>query len=140
MSDELAFVDTNVLVYAVSRDEPAKQAKARIILQRGFAEGCYVISTQVLLELYVNVTQKTKIRLPPREALDYVRALTEWPVIETTPSLVLAALALADGARISVWDAAIVEAARIGGCRRVLSEDLGSGHSYGGVTVENPFL
>jgi predicted nucleic acid-binding protein len=140
MSDELSFVDTNVLVYAVSRDEPEKQVKARAILERGFADGCYVISTQVLLELYVNVTQKAKIRLPPREALDYAKALTQWPVIETNTDLVLAAFALADRAKISVWDAAIVEAARVGGCRRVLSEDLGSGHSYGGVMVENPFL
>ena len=59
MKGELAaFVDSNVLVYAVSRTEPEKQKKARVIVERGFAEGCFAISTQVLLEVYVNITQK----------------------------------------------------------------------------------
>lgn len=56
-----------------------------------------------------------------------------------TPELVLEALGLAERVRISPWDAAILEAARRAGCTRVLSEDLGDGQVYGGVTVENPF-
>jgi predicted nucleic acid-binding protein len=62
MRDDLAaFLDTNVLVYAVSLDEPDKQKRAREIVARGFAEGCYAVSTQVLLELYVNVTVRTRM-------------------------------------------------------------------------------
>ncbi|HXM71068.1 MAG TPA: PIN domain-containing protein, partial [Thermoanaerobaculia bacterium] len=92
MSAELAaFVDSNVLVYAVSDDEPNKQATARAIVARGFAEGCFCISTQVMLEVYVNVTRKAKVGLPLGEALEYVRALAEWPVVEMTSGLVLAA-------------------------------------------------
>jgi predicted nucleic acid-binding protein len=140
MSAELAaFVDSNVLVYAVSDDEPIKQARARAIVARGFAEGCFCISTQVMLEVYVNITHKAKVGLPLGEALEYVRAFAEWPVVEMTSGLVLAALGLAQRAKISPWDAAILEAARQAGCTRVLSEDLGHGRSYGGVTVENPF-
>lgn len=140
MSVELvAFVDSNVLVYAVSNDEPEKQSRAREIVARGFTEGCFAISTQVMLEVYVNVTRKAKIGLPPREAFEYVRALAEWPVIEMTPELVLAALGLAQRSQISPWDAAILEAARQAGCKRVLSEDLGDGQIYGGIAVENPF-
>ncbi len=134
-----AFVDTNVLVYAVSDDEPEKQRRAREIVSRGFAEGCYAISTQVMLELYVNVTKKARIGLPPAEAFEYVRALSQWPVIEMTPELVLAALSLSERSMISPWDAAILEAARQAGCPRVLTEDLAEGQSYVGVTVENPF-
>jgi len=38
MSAEVeAFVDSNVLVYAVSRDEPEKQERAQAIVARGFA-------------------------------------------------------------------------------------------------------
>lgn len=139
MSVELAFVDSNVLVYAVSHDEPEKQRKARDIVTRGFAEGGFAISTQVMLEVYVNITRKARIGLPAREALEYVSAFTEWPVVEMTPDLVMAALGLAQRSQISAWDAAILEAARRAGCTRVLSEDLGSGQSYGGITVENPF-
>lgn len=140
MSADLeAFVDSNVLIYAVSGDHPEKQRRAREIVARGFTEGCYAISAQVMLEVYVNVTRKAKIGLSPAEAFEYVRAFEEWRVVETTPQLVLRALGLAQRASISAWDAAIVEAARQAGCRRVLSEDLSDGHAYGEVTIENPF-
>jgi len=138
-ADLVAFVDSNVLVYAVSHREPEKQSKARAIVAQGFAEGIYAISTQVMLEAYVNVTQKAKIALQPREAFEYIRAFTEWPVVEMTPDMVLAALNLAQSAQISPWDAAIIEAARRAGCKKVLSEDLSAGQTYGGITVENPF-
>ena len=138
-ADLAAFVDSNVLVYAVSDDEPEKQQRAREIVARGFTEGCFAISTQVMLEVYVNITRKSKIGLPPRQAFEYVRALAEWPVVEMTPELVLAALELAERSKISPWDAAILETARQAGCSKVLSEDLGDGQSYGGITVENPF-
>jgi predicted nucleic acid-binding protein len=41
--------------------------------------------------------------------------------------------------QISYWDAAIIEAARILGCRVVLTEDLSDGQNYDGMRVENPF-
>lgn len=134
------FVDSNVLVYAVSQDEPEKQSIAREIVARGFTEGCFAISTQVMMEVYVTITRKAKVGLPARQAFEYVRAFAEWPVVEMTPELVLAALGLSQRSRISPWDAAILEAARQAGCKTVLSEDLGDGHVYSGITVENPFL
>ncbi|HEV2851186.1 MAG TPA: PIN domain-containing protein [Thermoanaerobaculia bacterium] len=138
-ADLVAFVDSNVLVYAVSNDEPEKQSRAREIVARGFTEGCFAISTQVMLEVYVNVTRKAKIGLPAQEAFEYVQAFAEWPVIEMTPEMVLSALGLAQRSKISPWDAAILEAARQAGCKTVLSEDLGDGQIYQGITVENPF-
>ena len=56
-----------------------------------------------------------------------------------SPELVLSALGLAQRAKISPGDAAILEAARRFGCKRVLSEDLGNRHVYEGITIENPF-
>ncbi len=50
------------------------QNRARKIA-RGFSEGCYAISTQVMLELYVDITKKARIGLSPSEAFEYVRAL-----------------------------------------------------------------
>lgn len=138
-ADLSAFVDSNVLVYAVSQDAPEKQARAREIVARGFTEGCFAISTQVMLEVYVNITKKAKIGLPAHEAFEYVRSFVEWPVVDMTPALVLASLDLAQRSQISPWDAAIVMAARHIGCKKVLSEDLGDGQLYGGITVENPF-
>jgi predicted nucleic acid-binding protein len=138
-ADLAAFVDSNVLVYAVSDNEPEKQRRAREIVALGFTEGCFAISTQVMLEVYVSITRKAKVGLSHGVAFDYVREFTEWRVIETTPELVLAALSLAERTQISPWDAAILEAARQAGCKRVFSEDLNPGQNYGGVMVENPF-
>ena len=140
MSGEIeALVDTNVLVYAMARDPPDKHARAREIVERGFRDGCYAISTQVLFELYVTLTRKLAKAVPKEIALDFVQALSDWPVVDVDAALALTAIRLSHRARISVWDAAIVEAARRIGCDLVISEDLSDGQSYEGVRVENPF-
>lgn len=141
MSAELdSFVDTNILVYAVSRSEEGKHDIALAIVKRGFEEGCYTISTQVLLEFYVTVTRKLKTPLSPADALAFATALSQWRVVGHSPELVLSALATAQRFQISTWDAAILEAARQARCSQVLSEDLSHGTSYDGVLVTNPLL
>jgi predicted nucleic acid-binding protein len=67
------------------------------------------------------------------------RAPDEREKAEITTDLVLAATATRERFKISYWDAAIIEAARLLGCEVVLSEDLGDGQDYAGVRVENPF-
>ena len=133
-----AFVDTNVLLYAVSTasDEADKRVTARAILDRDDL----VLSSQVLQEFYVQATRATKAdRLPHDSAVNLIESWLRFRVIETTVPLVLQALATAARWRISYWDAAIIEAARRGGCPEVLSEDLQPGMNFGGVTVRNPF-
>ena len=133
-----AFVDTNVLLYGVStvRDEADKQVTARAILDRDDI----VLSAQVLQEFYVQATRSTKAdRLAHDTAVSLIESWLRFRVIETSVSLVQQALATAARWRISYWDAAIVEAARIGNCPIVLSEDLQPGMNFAGVTVRNPF-
>ena len=133
------FVDTNVLLYAVSTasDESAKRGAARAILERDDL----VLSVQVLQEFYVQATRPTKPeRLDHEPAVTLIDSWLRFRVIGTTISLLQHALASARRWRISYWDAAIVEAARIGGCPTLLSEDLQAGMNFAGVTVENPFM
>ena len=134
-----AFVDTNVLLYAVSTAgaEAAKRLTARAILEREDL----VLSVQVLQEFYVQATRPTKPdRLAHDPAVTLIESSLRFRVIETTVPLMAHALATALRWRISYWDAAIVEAARIGGCSTLLSEDLQPGMNFAGVTVENPFM
>ena len=134
----MAFVDTNVLLYAVSR-EPAEQEKARRA-DEILAAGDVVLSTQVLQEFYVQATRPSRAHpLDHERAAGLVEAFLRFPVQELTNAIVLAALATRERFGISYWDAAIVEASRAAGCDVVLSEDLGDGADYGGVRVENPF-
>lgn len=134
----MRFVDTNVLLYAVSR-EPDEQLKARraneILDSRDIA-----LSVQVLQEFYVQATRDSRSgRLTHEQAVGIVESLRLCPTQETTLALVLDAMKTRQRFQISYWDAAILEAARELGCKVVLSEDLGDGQDYGGVRVENPF-
>ena len=134
----MRFVDTNVLLYAISRDpgESAKADRARELL----SDRRLGLSTQVLQEFYVQATRATRAdRLSHRQATDLVTSFTRFPVQEITVELVLAALQTRDRYGLSYWDAAIIEAGRLLGCDQVLSEDLGDGQDYGGITVIDPF-
>ena len=132
------FVDTNVLLYAASTavDELEKRTAARAILDRDDL----VLSTQVLQEFYVQATRATKQdRLAHDTAVALVESWLRFRIVETSVPLVRQALATAARWRISYWDAAIVEAARLADCPEVFSEDLQSGMRFAGVTVRNPF-
>lgn len=134
----MRFVDTNVLLYAISRD-PDEHDKAQraneILTGRDLA-----LSVQVLQELYVQATRPSRPDgLTHEQATKLVESLLRFPVAEITTGVMLAALATRERFRISYWDAAILESARSLSCEVVLSEDLAEGEDYGGVRVENPF-
>ncbi len=134
----MRFVDTNVLLYAVStaRDEARKTAVARAILEGHDL----ALSVQVLQEFYVQATRSSRTdRLTHRQALSLVESWLRFPVQETTVPLLTAAADTAHRHHLSYWDAAVVEAARTLGCATVLSEDLSHGRDFGGVRIENPF-
>jgi predicted nucleic acid-binding protein len=137
MNGDRAFVDTNVLVYAVDTNSPSKRVRAQSLLAE--LAGSIVISTQVLLEFYVTATRKLAKPLSPEDAERRVHELSGTDVVEVTAPIVRTAVALSRAHRLSVWDALIVESARARGCRRLLSEDLQDGREFGIVRVENPF-
>ena len=134
----MRFVDTNVLLYAVSRD-PEEQDKAsranEILAGRDVA-----LSVQVLQEFYVQATRESRPDpLSHEQATQLVESFLRFPVQEITTAVMLAAVATRRRFGISYWDAAILAAARALGCDVVLSEDLRDGENYAGVRVENPF-
>jgi len=132
------FVDTNVLLYAISRDpvELDKAARANTVL----ADGDVALSVQVLQEFYVQATRASRPDpLTHDQAARLVQSFLRFPVADVTTDVMLAALTTSHRFRLSYWDAAILEAGRSLGCDVVLSEDLSDGQDYGGVRVENPF-
>jgi predicted nucleic acid-binding protein len=132
------FVDTNVLLYAISRD-PAEQGKAKcandILADRDLA-----LSVQVLQEFYVQATRATRSdAIGHQQAVRLIESFRRFPVQDLTIGIMMAALGARQRFQLSYWDAAIIEACRALGCDHVLSEDLGDGRDYGGVRVTNPF-
>jgi len=132
------FADTNILLYAVSRDPPEQRKAAvasEILTSRDLA-----LSAQVLQEFYVQATRASRPdALTHAQAAGLVESFTRFPVAATTVAIVVAATEMRQRFQLSYWDAAILEGARSLGCETVLSEDLSDGQDYVGVSVENPF-
>jgi predicted nucleic acid-binding protein len=132
------FVDTSVLLYAISRN-PGEQDKAKrandILASRDLA-----LSVQVLQEFYVQATRASRPDpVPHQQAVRLIESFRRFPVQDITSSVVMAALDMRQRFQLSYWDSAIIEASRVMGCTEVLSEDLGDGQDYAGVRVTNPF-
>ena len=82
------FVDTNLLVYARDSSEPEKQPIAIGWLSQLWEQEKGRISTQVLNEYYVTVTQKLEPGLPVKQARSDVRALGIWNPVAMSSRLI----------------------------------------------------
>lgn len=134
----MRFVDTNVLLYAVSTlpAEAAKAERARRVL----AARDLVLSVQVLNEFYVRATRVSRPDTMTHDhAARLVTAFGRHRVQPTALADVQRALALRSRFSISYWDALIVSSATAAGCDEVLTEDLQHGQDLDGVRVVNPF-
>ena len=107
----MRFVDTNVLLYAISRDpeEQDKAARANDIL----AARDVALSVQALQEFYLQATRAGRPDpLTHEQAAGLVESFLRFPVLDITTGLMLAAAATCQRFGVSYWDAAILEAAR----------------------------
>src|ERR1700758_1045785 len=105
------FVDTNVLLYAISRD-PAELDKAKrandILAERDLA-----LSVQVLQEFYVPATRASRPdAIGHQQAVLLIESFRRFPVQDITCRIMMAGLDARPRFQLSYWDAAIQEAAR----------------------------
>lgn len=131
------FFDTNVLVYVFDPADSLKQMHAQALVAEHMAARDMVLSTQVLQELFVTLTRKK--RMAPGDALEVVSTLAQERVVPANADSVLRGLALAQEARLSAWDALILQAALDAGCHTLYSEDFQAGARYDELVVVNPF-
>lgn len=136
MSAEV-FVDTNVLLYAISSApaETAKANRAREIL----AKEDFGVSAQVLQEFFVNATRKIAVPLSDQEALEFIEIISQAPIVPIDLDIVIQAVAHKQRYGIAYWDAAVVAAAQALGATTLYTEDLNDGQDFGGVRAVNPF-
>jgi predicted nucleic acid-binding protein len=128
------FLDTNVLIYAVGKDDP-RAAKAEALLAQGG-----IVSVQSLNE-FVSVARR-KLGMPWKEVkefLDLICILCPHPVpisLDTHRG----ALAIAEKYGYSIYDALIASAALEADCKTLYSEDLKEGQILNRrLTIRNPF-
>lgn len=133
------FLDTNVLLYAVSTN-PAEADKTRIA--RGLVQSAdWAWSAQVAAEfIRASTSPRQPKPLTRAEARRWVETWMAFPMAAVDGTLVLDAMQIAERFQTSHFDAQIVAAAKRMGCTTLSSEDLNHGQDYGGVRVVNPFL
>jgi predicted nucleic acid-binding protein len=131
------FIDTNVLVYAVSSSpaEATKKARAVDLIE----STDFGLSAQVLQELYVTLTRKIARPLAPDAAVALLEELRKFPLAPTDYPLVVAGIETSLRFGVTYWDGAILAAAERLGAPILYTEDLNHGQQYGPVRVVNPF-
>jgi predicted nucleic acid-binding protein len=132
------FLDTNILLYSISRNPADMLKRERAIALLARDDGA--LSVQVLQEFYVQATRATRPRPLSHEiAVGLLTAWTRFKVQEITLSILNSALEIRAAHRFSYWDSAIIAAARALGCRELYSEDMSHGREVEGITIINPF-
>ncbi|MDD2914043.1 MAG: PIN domain-containing protein [Gallionella sp.] len=129
------FLDTNIVVYLYSGDEPEKRAAALALIEQNNT----VVSTQVLSELANTLSRKFGLSYDVvAQAVTEVRyACTVVPVM---PDTIAQALGLAQKYRYSYYDSLILAAALSAGCGTLATEDMQHGQFIeGALTIRNPF-
>jgi len=136
----VAFVDTNILIYAHDLDAGVKRERAMAKLRELWDSGTGRLSVQVLQEFYVNATQKLTTPVARSIAREVVRTYGVWIHHATTVETVTRATELSELARISFWDALIVASAEEVDAEELLSEDLNDGQAIAGIKIVNPLV
>lgn len=135
-------VDTNVYVYTLDADEPAKQAKAIELLDRlAQTRADSVMVWQVAAELLSQLRKfESKGRLTSAEVeANFKRYRAMFPLRFPSEAIFQVSFDLRARFSISHWDSMLVAACKDAGVDRLYSEDMNAGASYDGVTIVNPF-
>ena len=131
-------VDSNILVYAMLRDDEEKHRIASDIMIRAMLLDC-VIPVQVLGE-FLNVVRR---KLPKN--FDRARAqASRWcqtiTIVATDQADVLGGAEWAAKHNLQLWDSIIFHCANRAKARLFLSEDMQDGFSASGTSILNPFV
>jgi predicted nucleic acid-binding protein len=132
------FLDTNVLLYSISRNpaESFKRERAIALLD----DDSSVLSVQVLQEFYVQATRSSRADAIPHDlAAGLIESWTRFRIQEMNLEILTAALRICQTQHFSFWDSAIIAAAIALGCGRLYSEDLTHGQVVNGLALIDPF-
>ena len=137
---ENTFVDTNIFVYFRDSANERKQLIASECLTKLWENKTGFISTQVMNEYFVTVTKKITMPLSASDAWSDIEELEKWNPVNLDFELLKTAYQAISIYSLSWWDALIIAAAKVCGCKSILSEDFSTEKDYFGVRVINPFI
>jgi predicted nucleic acid-binding protein len=133
MNEAEVFFDTNVVLHLLSGDA-VKADRAEELLATGG-----MISVQVLNEFASVASRKLRLSWPEiRDVLAPIRVIC--PVVPLSVDTHDRALLLVERYGLSLYDALIVAAALLAGCKTLYSEDMQHGQVIERqLTISNPF-
>ena len=134
------FVDTNLLVYAYDSSAGKKWKTSLEVLSLLWTHRTGVLSTQVIQELFVGLTQKVKNPILPEAAKEIISDFLRWPLVVNDGGNLLRAIDLQSKYHFSFWDSLILEAAMFSKSEFLLSENFQNGQVIESLTIINPFL
>jgi predicted nucleic acid-binding protein len=135
-------VDTNVLLYSVDRNEPAKQLIAQQLLkQLRSATEPTLLLWQVLGEIAQQLRRwRDQGRLTSVEFSQHIQAFRHlFPLTLPTAEVFDSSLNLAERFSLSHWDSMILGACQAAGATRLYTEDMGAPRKIGEIELINPF-
>lgn len=139
MSDvQRIFVDTTVLVHADDAADTQRRQQVRDWLAYLWRARAGRISTQVLSEYYVCVTQRIQPGLAQGDARAKLRRYQQWQPWVIDHQTVESAWGLEVRLQIDYWQALMLASAMHSGCDAVLSDVLPL-ERYDQLVVINPF-
>lgn len=139
MQGNKIFLDTNIIVYAYDISAGKKHDIAQKIMMDLWDSELGVLSTQVLQEFFVTVTQKIPKPLDAKSAKEIIKDLLKWDVVVNNGDDILEAIEIQLKHKYSFWDSMIIQAAIRSGTPSLISEDLPDGKRVDGITIKNPF-
>src|SRR6266545_8142954 len=132
----LAFIDTNIWLYAFSTSQDKlKSQQAKMLLRR---TPQIALCTQVVNEVSVNLLRK--FQADERDIRKLVRSLyRKYLIIEFNRTILLQASDLRIAYQVSYWDSLIIASALVVGATTLYSEDTHDGLIVNNqLTVVNP--
>jgi predicted nucleic acid-binding protein len=135
-------VDTNVFVYFLDDDEPAKQVKARDLIGRLVQPPIgTLLLWQVAAELLSCLRKwESAGRITAADVEAHFRdVIVLFPLRAPIATVFDIAFDLQKRFSLSHWDSLLLAACKEAGVTTLFSEDMAAGTDYDGLTVVNPF-
>jgi predicted nucleic acid-binding protein len=132
------FLDTNILLYSISRSpaDSSKRERAIALLD----DDSSMLSIQVLQEFYVQATRASRTDALSHDlAAGLIESWSRFRIQEMNWSVLHRALRIRESYRFSFWDSTVVAAALTLGCDRLYTEDLAHRQVVEGLQVVDPF-
>jgi predicted nucleic acid-binding protein len=131
------FIDSNILIYAYSNSEQAKQQVARKIVKENYT----IISTQVLQEMSNTLWRKYMVDYSSIKETLQECIYSNDEVYTNQQYTILQACDIAKRYKFSFYDSLIISAALESHCNILYSEDLQHNQTIEGTLVtKNPFI